>query len=373
MDKRIFVTKPSLPPLDEYVKELRDIWNLHQLTNMGPKHELFRNQLSDYLGGISVELVVNGHTALELALQSLNLCGEVITTPYTFISTVHAIVRNGLTPVFCDIKPDDYTIDVSKIEALITDKTSAIMPVHVYGNICDVDEITRIANKYNLRVIYDAAHAFGESYRGKRVGEFGDITCLSFHATKVFNSIEGGAILFHDKEIGKKIYELKNFGIKNENEIVSIGSNAKMNEFSAAMGICNLRHFKEEVLKRKKIYERYDQRLEGYKGIHINHPMNQLEYNYSYFPIYLDEKMLGFNRDKLYDVLKENGIYTRKYFYPIASACKCYAEYYSDCDTPVALDVSRRILTLPMYADLGIDDVDRICDIIDNVISQSKG
>lgn len=248
---KILVTRSSMPPIEEYFNEIRELWETHLLTNMGTKHKQLQNELKSYLDVSNIDLLVNGHMALELSLQALNLKGEVITTPFTFASTTHAIVRNGLTPVFCDINPNDFTLDVNKLEALITDKTCAILPVHVYGNICDVNGINEIARKYNLKVIYDAAHAFGESYENRGIGSYGDVSCFSFHATKVFNTIEGGAACFKDEAFGLNLYRLKNFGIRGPEIVDWIGANAKMNEFCAAMGLCNLRHVNAEIEKRK--------------------------------------------------------------------------------------------------------------------------
>ena len=241
MNNKILVTRSSMPTLEEYMNEIAPMWESHWLTNMGPKHKELQAKLCEYLDVENIDLLTNGHMALELTLQAMNLQGEVITTPFTFASTTHAIVRNGLTPVFCDIDPETYCIDAGKIEGLITDKTCAIMPVHVYGNICNIEEIERIAHKYELKVIYDAAHTFGETYQGRGIGSFGDVSCFSFHATKVFNSIEGGAVCYKDQQLGEKLYELKNFGIHGPEEVPAVGANAKMNEFCAAMGICNLR------------------------------------------------------------------------------------------------------------------------------------
>lgn len=228
-----------MPPYEEYIDEIKDIWDSHWLTNMGPKHNQLETELKEYLGVENISLFTNGHNALELTLQAMNLSGEVITTPFTFASTTHAIVRNGLTPVFCDIDPYDYCMDVTKIEGLITDKTTAIVPVHVYGNVCNVEEIERIANKYGLKVIYDAAHTFGVRYKNQGIGSFGDASMFSFHATKVYNTIEGGAVCYHDKELGHELYKLRDFGIKDAETVDGVGSNAKMNEFVAAMGLCN--------------------------------------------------------------------------------------------------------------------------------------
>jgi dTDP-4-amino-4,6-dideoxygalactose transaminase len=273
-------------------------------------------------------------------------------------------VRNNLTPVFCDINPDDYTMDVTKIESLITDKTCAIMPVHVYGNICNVEEIERIANKYGLKVIYDAAHTFGVKYKGRGVGSFGDVSCFSFHATKVFNTIEGGAVCFKDEEFGKAIYNLKNFGIHGPECVDAVGANAKMNEFCAAMGICNLRHVDEEIAKRKAVVERYKSHLEGVEGLKLNPVQKDVQPNYAYFPVVFDEKLFGASRNEVFDKLAENGIGARKYFYPLTNTFECFHGKYDANLTPNALHISKRVLTLPLYADLALEDVDRICKII---------
>lgn len=363
MNNNIFVTQASLPPFEEYIQEIREIWETHRLTNMGAKHIQLNDDLKSYLDVDNIELLSNGHMALELSMQALKLDGEVITTPFTFASTTHAIVRNGLKPVFCDIKASDFTIDENKIEALITDKTSAIVPVHVYGNICNVEAIDKIAKKYNLKVIYDAAHSFGERYKGVAVGNFGDVSCFSFHATKVFNTIEGGAACYRDKELGLEIYRLKNFGIRGPEVVDGIGANAKMNEFSAAMGICNLRHLPEQLEKRKKCYERYVSNLEGVEGIRINCIQSEVESNYSYFPVIFEEEY-GLTRDEIFDKLAEHNFYARKYFYPLTNMFDCYAGMYDVSKTPIALDISKRVLTLPFYADLDFETIDKICDII---------
>ena len=366
MDK-ILVTRSSMPPLEEYIDEIRSMWDTHWLTNMGEKHQEFQKKLIEYMNVPNVELLTNGHMALELTLQALKLQGEVITTPFTFASTTHAIVRNGLTPVFCDINPDDYTIDVNQIESLITEKTCAIMPVHVYGNICNVEAIEEIAKRHNLKVIYDAAHAFGETYKGIGVGNFGDVSCFSFHATKVFNSIEGGAVAYKDELLGNKLYELKNFGIHGPETVSEVGANAKMNEFCAAMGICNLRHIDEEIEKREKIDFYYRSRLEKVKGIMLNKMQKEVTRNYSYFPILIDETEYGKTRNEVYNVLEDNNIVARKYFYPLISDFECYRNNYFSSDTPVAKYVSERVLTLPMYADLSPNTVQLICDIISDL------
>lgn len=364
MNEKILVTKSSMPQLDEYIDEIKDLWQSHWLTNMGIKHQTLEKELKKYLGVDNISLMTNGHLSLELAIQAMNLTGEVITTPFTFASTTHAIVRNGLTPVFCDINPVDFTMDVTKIESLITDQTSAIIPVHVYGNICNIEEIQKIAKKYDLKVIYDAAHTFGVKYKDKGIGTFGDASMFSFHATKVFNTIEGGAVCFSDEDFGKKLYQLKNFGIKNENVVDAIGSNAKMNEFQAAMGICNLRHVDEEISKRKIVVERYRQHLKGVDGIQLSPIQQDVQSNYAYFPIVINEKEFGVTRNEISDKLKENNIFSRKYFYPLTNSFDCFHGLYDVNETPIALQISKRVLTLPLYADLKLDEVDRICSII---------
>ena len=362
--EKLYTTKPSMPPYEEYVGKIKHIWDTAWLTNMGTLHNELERSVTEYLGVAKTSLFVNGHMALEMALQALDLQGEVITTPFTFISTTHAITRNGLTPVFCDIRRDDYTSDVSKIEGLITDKTSAIVPVHVYGNVCDVAAIKKLADKFGLKVIYDAAHAFGVKYRGKGVGNFGDASIFSFHATKVYNSIEGGAVVYHDDILGRKLYNLKNFGIQSEEIIESVGANAKMNEFQAAMGLCNLKYIDENIAKRKKIVEYYYQLLSDCPGIRLQKRQSDVESNYAYMPILFEKSEFIVSRDEVYDKLKEKNIFARKYFYPIASEAQCYKGKIDGEKTPVAKEMSEGILTLPLFADMTKADVERICDAI---------
>ena len=364
MDNNIMVTRTSMPPMEEYIDEIKSLWDSHWLTNMGEKHRELQSELIKYLGVDQLELLVNGHMSLELSMQALNLHGEVITTPFTFASTTHAIVRNHLKPVFCDIDPVDFTMDTSKIESLITDNTCAIVPVHVYGNVCHVEEIRRIADKYGLKVIYDASHAFGVRYKNIGIASFGDVSTLSFHATKVFNTIEGGAACFHDADFGKRLYNLKNFGIRNTECVDAVGANAKMNEFCAAMGICNLRHVDEEIEKRKKVAERYRDNLERVPGIRMNPVQKDVKENYPYFPVVFEENVFGASRNEIMQQLQNNNIYARKYFYPLTSSFDCFHGKYHPELTPIALHISKRVLTLPMYADLSLQDVDRICDII---------
>lgn len=355
----INVTQSSMPPYEEYIEEIKKIWDSKWLTNMGPIHNDFQLELKKYLQTENIELFTNGHMALELSLQALELKGEVITTPFTFASTTHTIVRNGLKPVFCDIKSSDYTIDENKIEALITEKTCAIMPVHVYGNICNVEKIQDIANKYNLKVIYDAAHAFGETYKGIGIANFGDVSCFSFHATKVFNSIEGGAASFRSEMVAKKATALRNFGMVERDQYDLIGSNAKMNEFSAAMGLCNLRHINEEIEKRKKVVLEYISNLYGIDGISVLESNDDVENNFSYFPVVIEK-----DRDEVVKRLSENNIFARKYFYPLTSEFECYSQLSKEYKTPIAKEIANKVLCLPLYADLSLEDVNRITDII---------
>ncbi len=362
--KQIMVTRSSMPTLDEYVEEIKSIWDTHWLTNMGEKHNRLERELKNYLKVKELSLIVNGHMAIELALQAMDLTGEVITTPFTFASTTHAIVRNGLTPVFCDINPEDYTIDVTQIERLITEKTTAILPVHVYGNLCDTAAIEGIAKKHGLKVLYDAAHAFGEEKDGIGVGSFGDASCFSFHATKVFNTIEGGAVTYADPAFGEDIYRLKNFGIQDAETVDGVGANGKMNEFCAAMGLCNLKHVDGEIEKRKKITEAYRERLENVEGLRLSPIQTGVKSNYSYFPILIDRDVFGCDRDTVFRQLKEEGIIARKYFYPLTNEFECYKGVFHPEDTPVAYQISRQVITLPLYADLELNDVDRICEII---------
>ena len=358
----IQVTRSSMPEYKEYLEEIKDLWDSRWLTNMGIKHKQLEAKLRQHLNVFNIVLFTNGHLALECVIAAMELSGEVITTPFTFASTTHAIVRNGLRPVFCDINPDDYTIDTDIIENLVTDKTSAIIPVHVYGNVCNVTEIERIAKKHNLKVIYDAAHAFGVTVNGIGIGNFGDASMFSFHATKVFNTIEGGAVTFQDSNLKEKLDVLKNFGITGPESVEYVGINAKMNEFQAAMGLCNLRHIDDEINKRRIVVERYISNLDGLKGIKLVEPQHGVKSNYSYFPVVFD----GYKktRDEVYEELKKYDIIARKYFYPLTSDFKCYAGRFNSNDTPVAKFISERVLTLPLYAGLGLDDVDRICRII---------
>lgn len=357
----INVTRSSMPTYEEYCEEIKDLWESRWLTNMGAKHNALKSELCEYLKVPNAELFVNGHLALYCAIKALGLQGEIITTPFTFASTTNAIVQAGCTPVFCDVS-EDYTIDVSKIEALITDKTSAILGVHVYGNICDVDEIDRIAKKYGLKVIYDAAHAFGVEYKGRGICTYGDISMLSFHATKVFHTIEGGALCYNDASLTSDIVKQRGFGLNGE-AIDCFGTNGKMNEFQAAMGLCNLRHINDEIASRGDAYARYNARLSGVDGLMLLPIREGIKQNYAYYPVLFDKNKFGKSRDEIVALLAEKNIVARKYFYPLVSANKEFSEDLSYL-TPIAKEFSENVLCLPMYAHLDNADIDVICDII---------
>ena len=356
----INVTKSSLPPYEEYIEELKSLWDSHWLTNQGEKHQQLEAALKTYLGAEQVTLFTNGHLALETVIGAMGLTGEVITTPFTFVSTTNAIARNGLKPVFCDIDPVTYTMDPAKIEALITPETSAIVPVHVYGTLCDTDAIEAIAKKYGLKVIYDAAHAFGVKKNGVSAANVGDASMFSFHATKVFNTVEGGAVVCRDLNVKKRMDDLKNFGVNGPEHIVCAGGNAKMSEFHAAMGLCNLRHLDEWIAGRKAVVERYRKNLSGVPGLTILQEQEGVESNYAYFPVVFDGAK--YTRDEAAERLAAQGINARKYFFPLTNHNEAYG--FRGEETPVALHISERVLTLPLYPDLTIEDVDRICEII---------
>ena len=360
----ILVTRSSMPPFEEYAAEIAPLWESHWLTNMGEKHRRLEADLREFLGVDNIALFVNGHSALECVLEAMSLRGKVITTPYSFASTTHAIVRKGLTPVFADIRPDDYTLDPERVEELVDDETCAIMPVHVYGNLCDVEAIADIARRHGLKVIYDAAHAFAVERNGVSAASFGDASMFSFHATKVFNTIEGGAVCFADPSLKSLLDQWKNFGITGTESVEYVGGNAKMNEFCAAMGICNLRHVREEIARRRVVAERYWERLGELPGARLSLPQPGVTPNYAYLPVVFEEDEFGATRDEVYDALMARDIHPRKYFYPLISDYACYAGRFDSSATPVARHVADRVLTLPMYADLALEDVDLICDVV---------
>lgn len=362
--KDIYVTKAFLPPKEEFFEKIAPLWDTHILTNMGPLHNEFERKLASFLEVPHCLAFCNGHSALEMAIQAMELTGEVITTPFTFASTTHAIVRNHLTPVFCDIKDSNYTMNPQLIESLITENTSAILPVHVYGQVCDVEVIQEIADKHNLKVIYDAAHAFGVKYRGVGIGNYGDVSAFSFHATKPFNSIEGGAVVVREVQYGLSVYQLKNFGFMDEDMVCSVGGNAKLSELHAAMGLCNLQYFEEITENRKKVVEQYYNRLGETEGIKLLDKQENVDENYAYFPVLFDEKVFGEGREQVYSRLKKNRVHARRYFYPLTKDFLCYKGMFASAQTPVAERVANEVLTLPLYDSLSLEEVNLICDII---------
>jgi len=364
--EHINVTRSWMPPFEEYCGEIKELWDSRWLTNMGVKHRQLQEKLAAYLDAPHMDLLTNGHLSLELSLQALELEGEVITTPFTFASTTQAIVRSGLTPVFCDIDPVTLTIDPAKIEALITERTSAIVPVHVYGTFCDLESIDRIAQKHGLKVLYDAAHAFGGRYKGRGAGAFGDVSCFSFHATKVFHTLEGGGACFRDAGFGERLARLKNFGLSGPETVTDIGGNAKLDEFRAAMGLCNLRYVDQEIEKRARVEEAYRRNLDGVPGIRLKAIQSEVQSNHAYFPVLFDEAMFGADRDRVQAALSEQGIMGRKYFYPLTSSFPCYQGKFDPEKTPEALEASRRVLCLPIYGDLPPETVEEICGIVLN-------
>lgn len=359
---RINVTQSSMPSFEEYMEALKPVWESRWLSNRGAASVQFENDLKKYLGCENIWLFANGHVAMEVALQALDMKGEVITTPYTHISTTNAIVRNGLTPVFVDVKEDNYTINPELIEAAITDKTVAIVATHVYGFMCDVKAIDEIAKKHGLKVVYDAAHAFGVTLDGVSSANFGDAAMFSTHATKVFHTIEGGIVTYKDAELFNAMQYIVNFGFTSHEEAEYVGTNARMNEFEAVMGICNLRHINDEIAKRKVIGDRFTERLSGVKGIKLITPEEGLVWNYAYYPVIFD----GYkeNRNEVMAKMEKEDIFPRKYFYPITTQFACFKEQYGNVNVPVAANAAECVLTLPMYANLSLEDADRICDAI---------
>lgn len=364
MNKLIAVTRSSMPSFEEYCEEIKSLWDSRWLSNRGAIHKEFERLLQERMSVDYVALFANGHVALEVAIDAFRFPkgSEVITTPYTHCSTTHSIVRNGLVPVFCDVNDRDFTIDADQIEKYITEKTVAIVATHVYGLLCDVDRIDAIAKKYNLMVIYDAAHAFGVKRNGVDAISYGDAAMISCHATKVFHTIEGGIVSFKDKAVYDNIDSLVNFGFKGPEEVQFISTNARMNEFEAAMGICNLRHIDAEIARRKAAADRYAEHLSGIPGIKMIPSQPGVSSNYAYFPVFFDG--YKFNRNEIQEKLKQENILARKYFYPIIPDLMCYKDRYAAGDYPVSRHAAETVLALPMFADLTPEDVDKICKII---------
>ena len=365
-NKVITVTSPLLPSLDEFMPYLQDIWNRKWLTNNGHYHQELEKALCEYLKVPYISLFTNGTLPLICALQALRITGEVITTPYSFVATTHSLWWNGIKPIFVDIDPVTCNIDPNKIEAAITPKTTAIMPVHVYGKPCDTERIQAIADKYGLKVIYDAAHAFGVEVNGKSVLEAGDMSTLSFHATKVFNTIEGGALVCHDEKTKKRIDYLKNFGFAGETEIVAPGINGKIDEIRSAYGLLNLKQVDTAIEARHQIAIKYRKVLRNVNGLHVMEDIPGVRHNYSYFPIFVDAEKYGMTRDELYFKMKEQNVFGRRYFYPLISEFSTYRGLDSARldNLPVAHKIANSVICLPMYAGLSEDDIDRILIVL---------
>ncbi len=363
---QIYVTQPAIPPLEEYVEYLKQIWESKRLTNNGPFHQQFEKELADYLGVKYLSLFANGTLALVTALQVLRITGEVITSPFSFVATTHSLWWNNIKPVFVDIEQEFFTLDPDRIEAAITPQTSAILPVHVYGNPCRIEEIQKIADTYGLKVIYDAAHAFGVRINGSSILNYGDLSILSFHATKVFNTIEGGAIICHDEKTKKRVDYLKNFGFAGEITVIEPGINAKMNELQAAYGLLQLKYVDEYISKRKDIANLYREGLSDIKGIKVLYDIEGIDHSYTYFPVFIDDKLYGESRDDLYERLKKNNIYGRRYFYPLISQFPTYRGLPSARleNLPFAYDVAEKVICLPIYPDLIRKDINKISSLI---------
>lgn len=364
----IYVTRPDLPPLDEFVDSLKQIWDSRVLTNNGPFHHQFEKELAQYLGVKYISIFSNGTLALITALQALRITGEVITTPFSFVATTHSLWWNNIKPVFVDIEPAHFNLNPQKIEAAITPHTTAIMPVHVYGNPCRVNEIQRIADTYGLKIIYDAAHAFGVKINGSTILNYGDLSVMSFHATKVFNTIEGGAIVCHDEKMKKRIDYLKNFGFADEVTVVAPGINAKMNELQSAFGLLQLKYVDKYIELRKTIANTYRKHLGKVKGISFQDDINGVTHNYSYFPILIDANSYGLTRDEVYGKLKKQNIFARRYFYPLISRFPPYSGLISANheNLPIASKMADQVICLPIYPELHLEIVETICKKLNN-------
>jgi dTDP-4-amino-4,6-dideoxygalactose transaminase len=364
--KPILVTSPLLPPLDEFIQYLKKIWESKWITNNGYYHQELEKALCEYLGVKYISLFTNGTLPLIIALQALRITGEVITTPYSFVATTHSLWWNGIKPVFVDIDPKTGNINPEKIEAAITPKTTAIMPVHVYGIPCDIEQIKNIADKYGLKVIYDAAHAFGVLVNGRSILEAGDMSTLSFHATKTYNTIEGGALICHDEATKKRIDYLKNFGFADEVTVVAPGINSKMDEVRASYGLLSLKYIDEAIEKRRHVALFYREKLRNVAGITFFDDIPNVKHNYSYFPVFVDQNIYGLSRDELYRKMKDSNILCRRYFYPLITSFSTYKGLDSavDSNLPVANKFANTVICLPMHADLSQDDLNRVIDVI---------
>ncbi|MBD3879033.1 MAG: DegT/DnrJ/EryC1/StrS family aminotransferase [Quinella sp. 1Q5] len=366
-DKMIFVTRPVFPTIEEVTEKLKDIWAAKWLTNNGPQHTMLEQELKAFLKVPYLSLFNNGTIALMVACQSLRLSGQVITTPFTFAATPHVLSWNNIEPIFCDVDAETMNLDADKIESMITPKTTAILPVHVFGIPCDVEKIQEVADRYGLRVVYDAAHTFGVEIGGRGIGTFGDISMLSFHATKLYHTVEGGALVMHDENTKQRIDLLKNFGIKNEEEVVMPGINGKLDEVRAAIGRIMLNYVEGERLKRKRLHEVYNEELAEVEGLKLMPKVaDDVKLNYQYYVVRIDEEVFGRSRDYVYGAFKNFNVYTRKYFHPLCSEFTCYRQLSSSspANLPVANVIAKQVLSLPMYGELTEDDVRKICAIL---------
>ena len=372
--KPVYVTRPPLPDRKSVYRKIDEIWKTQWLTNIGFQHRQFESKLKHYLGVPNLSLFCNGTLALQLAFQALRLSGEVITTPFTFAATPHVLYWNRITPVFCDIEKHTFNINPEHIEKSITPSTTAILPVHVFGYPCDTQKIHEIADRYGLRVIYDAAHSFGVEVNGEKIGNFGDASMFSFHATKIYHTFEGGALTFRDQRLRERLEFAKNFGFKGEENIVVPGINAKMNEFQAAIGLLMLDLVNEEIKKRKRLTMVYRERIRDIPGIYFREDLPGVKHNYYNFVITVNEEEFGINRNELHKSFKRYNIFTRKYFYPLCSQFQCYKQYPSSSpkNLPVAEKITKQVLSLPLYGTLRNEDIQRICDIIEFVHKSNK-
>ena len=362
----IYVTRPYLPSLEDFCEGLREIWDNQWLTNNGPVLQRYQQKLQHFVGTPNVSLFTNGTLALQIALQGLQLTGEVITTPFTFVATTHALHANHLQPVFVDIEPEYYTLDPNKVEAAITPRTSAILAVHVYGYPCDLEALADIARRHHLRLIYDAAHAFGVQIDGRSIARFGDVSMFSFHATKLYHSIEGGMLVFADPDLKRTLDDLKNFGFRGEAEVVAVGTNAKMNELQALMGELVLQRIDEIIASRAAIHDAYVNRLQAIPGVRVPpQPPATVRHNYAYFPIAIDPAAFGATRDDVYARLREHNVVARRYFHPLICDLACYRDIPLPHPLNVARNIASQIITLPIYQGLALEDVERICDLVE--------
>ncbi len=366
LDKPIKIMQPLLPDLTDLNEKLREIWDSKQLSNNGNMAVRLERELAGFLDADELSVFSNGTLALQIACRLLRLSGEVITTPFTFPATVNALSWNQLTPVFCDIEEQTFNINPQRLESLVTEKTTAILPVHVFGNPCDVDEIQRVADRYGLKVLYDAAHAFGVRYKGKSIASYGDISMFSFHATKIYNTIEGGALVFNHPFLKERADAMRNFGLRPDGDVFEPGTNAKLNEVQAAVGLLLLGKVEEEIRKRKELSAMYDAMLAGVPGVRLLKPADAVVYNYPYFAVTIDEKEYGVSRDALFETLRAHNVIARRYFYPLCSNLQCYRHLPTSAKSRLAVanKVADSVLTLPLYGEITQPEAEYICDVI---------